>query len=475
MHLGVYKISDRDFLRSYDPRILDEYETGQRYDCDVLVWNNKFDFHSGMLKSFPKLKVFINWGTDDANLTDEDILRERVAIKKVDYYAQQSIGEYVLMLMVAFEHSLNKDFHSDQHNHTKQLSGKKVGVVGLGKIGFRTADLLRRSLHCSVLYNAPKDYGLPGLRFASQQELFELCDYVIVAVKSRDCHIDPEVLGHANRNLVIVNISRDSVLPFTFIAPYVRGGKIRGFIGDVTTHGTEDHADRRIMLVPKTGYRAKESIDIKQNIVLFYLKQYLLREVGRKSFVHIARHGETEWNAAGIYQGTCDSSLTSKGKEPVERVGAYLYDKGIEHIFASPLGRAQETAQIIARKLMVPMTTVPVFREMDFGVFQTKPQAEVQELFKDFFTSRKNEHYKLYVPYPSGESYYEVYVRIVAAVLQMLVTHDNVLVVGHESVNRMIRGIIRDEKLTTMIGTRQRNAEIASLELSENVEQLSTI
>ena len=289
-----------------------------------------------MLSSFPNLKLFINWGTDDGNLKDEEDLQKKVTLKKVDFYAQESMCEYVLMLMVAFEQAQEKDFNNETFDHTKQLHGKKIGMLGLGKIGFAVANVLYKTFHCSILYNATNDHGLPRYLFASKEELFKTCDYLIIAAKSKDCSVDPALLDIANSNLVILNISRDSILPLTAIYPYVRTHKIRGFIGDVTHDPAQKNmASHRILIAPKTGYQTEESVRIKRNIALFYLKQYVLREKGKKSFVYVARHGETEWNLQKIYQGTHDSPLSATGEEQAKKITdilahkkdhAYLYE-----------------------------------------------------------------------------------------------------------------------------------------------------
>ncbi|MDO8552179.1 MAG: histidine phosphatase family protein [bacterium] len=476
MKLGTYKLSNKDFLRSYGPEDIENLDTSSRYDCDVLVWNNRYDFCSEMLVSFPRLKLFINWGTDDANLPDLDMLAKRVMVKKVDFYAQQSLCEYVLMLMVAFEHAQEKIFHDDADNFTMQIYGKKIGIIGLGKIGFNVASFLHKSFNCIIYYNTTKDYRIPDYQYASKDDLIRVCDYVIIVAKSRTCSVDPKVMEHANPDLVILNISRDSILPFKIICPYLQSGKIRGFIGDVTKLNPGDGVAKNILISPRIGYQTKEAVELKQNILLFYLKQYMFCEANKKSYVHIARHGKTEWNSLRIYQGTYDSPLTHNGKEDAEKIAESLADKKIVHVFTSPLGRAKRTAEIIVDKLNVPISTIPSFIEMNFGIFQQKPQEQIKELFDDFFTNRNNNaHYKLFVPYPSGESYFDVYQRILFDIMRILVTYDNFAIVGHESVNRMIRGIITGKNLTEMVNARQKNNELIAIELSENIESVIVV
>jgi probable phosphoglycerate mutase len=55
--------------------------------------------------------------------------------------------------------------------------------------------------------------------------------------------------------------------------------------------------------------------------------------------VYLARHGQTEWNAAGRRQGRLDSPLTALGLQQAAQNAELLSAQGIDAIFASPVGR----------------------------------------------------------------------------------------------------------------------------------------
>ena len=63
---------------------------------------------------------------------------------------------------------------------------------------------------------------------------------------------------------------------------------------------------------------------------------------------HLVRHGETEWNVLGRYQGHADSALTARGLAQIDAVAAKLAlgaRERPERIVASDLGRAMVTAR----------------------------------------------------------------------------------------------------------------------------------
>lgn len=63
--------------------------------------------------------------------------------------------------------------------------------------------------------------------------------------------------------------------------------------------------------------------------------------------IYIVRHGQTDWNVEGRYQGRLDIELNAKGVEQAERIKEKLNEVRFDKVFSSPLKRAYNTAQII--------------------------------------------------------------------------------------------------------------------------------
>ena len=79
----------------------------------------------------------------------------------------------------------------------------------------------------------------------------------------------------------------------------------------------------------------------------------------------LARHGETDWNAAGRVQGASDTNLNDKGRTQAEELGRRLAESGekIDICYASPKRRAFETAEIVCRHLELEPIPVEDLRE----------------------------------------------------------------------------------------------------------------
>jgi len=91
----------------------------------------------------------------------------------------------------------------------------------------------------------------------------------------------------------------------------------------------------------------------------------------------VARHGETEWNRVGRWQGNTDIPLSDVGRAQARALGERLRGLGIARVHASHLERARETAEIVAELLSVPTFAVDErLRERGFGCFEGLTRAE---------------------------------------------------------------------------------------------------
>ena len=96
----------------------------------------------------------------------------------------------------------------------------------------------------------------------------------------------------------------------------------------------------------------------------------------------IIRHGESEWNRIGRYQGQADVPLSDLGSRQAEALATRLRNEPIHAIFASPLQRASRTAEAVARHHAdVPFLVEPALLEIDHGDWQGLMSAEVVEQY----------------------------------------------------------------------------------------------
>jgi uncharacterized phosphatase len=92
------------------------------------------------------------------------------------------------------------------------------------------------------------------------------------------------------------------------------------------------------------------------------------KDTENETVVCIVRHGETDWNAQGRLQGREDIELNEAGRQQALKIAGYLSGEHWDVIVSSPLKRAYETAQIVARILLISEIKVEEqITERDYG------------------------------------------------------------------------------------------------------------
>ena len=145
----------------------------------------------------------------------------------------------------------------------------------------------------------------------------------------------------------------------------------------------------------------------------------------------LIRHGETDWNVEGRYQGQADPPLNSRGFQQAELLAELLasrpaesaQDSGMQLIYTSPLKRALQTARIISQQLNITLHVEPRFMEIHQGDWQTRLRAEIESLYPDLFKRWETKPWE--VTPPQGEHLQEVQKRVFAAVDEILHLHPN--------------------------------------------------
>ena len=121
------------------------------------------------------------------------------------------------------------------------------------------------------------------------------------------------------------------------------------------------------------------------------------------TYVIVVRHGETHWNIEGRRQGHLDSTLTEKGRAQAEALSQRFTPDSCSAIYSSDLGRAYETARIIAAKTGHEVIADERLRERNLGIFQGLDGNEIRERYPVEYEQHRNGGADHAVP--SGESF----------------------------------------------------------------------
>jgi broad specificity phosphatase PhoE len=94
----------------------------------------------------------------------------------------------------------------------------------------------------------------------------------------------------------------------------------------------------------------------------------------------LVRHGETDWNSEGRWQGHADIPLNERGRSQAQTLAEdLLAEAGVDIVYASDLARARETAEIVARRLGVEIVFDRDLREIDVGSREGRTWVEIDD------------------------------------------------------------------------------------------------
>ena len=141
--------------------------------------------------------------------------------------------------------------------------------------------------------------------------------------------------------------------------------------------------------------------------------------------LYLVRHGQTELNVQNILQGWHDSPLTARGREQALATRAAFEERGVtfDHVYSSPLGRAQHTVELIVGEGQ-PVELVDDLREWHLGSLEGTSNCEMP--------AQPWDNYPVAF---GGESEGELRARMVAALSRIMARsqHECVLAVSHGS------------------------------------------
>jgi broad specificity phosphatase PhoE len=142
--------------------------------------------------------------------------------------------------------------------------------------------------------------------------------------------------------------------------------------------------------------------------------------------LYLVRHGRTDWNDEGRYQGQCDPPLNHLGRQQAREVARGLRDVRLAAIYSSDLRRAQQTAQALGKLTGLPVHLEPRLREIDLGAWAGQLVSTIRTAEPELFARWRGAPASARPP--AGETVPELAARIVAVLDDIARTHPDAAV-----------------------------------------------
>ena len=192
-----------------------------------------------------------------------------------------------------------------------------------------------------------------------------------------------------------------------------------------------------------------------------------------KKRIILVRHGETDWNKQGRFQGQIDIPLNQNGKAQAQAASKFLKDVSIQKAFSSSLSRPKETAQIILKEHPgIDISLKDNLIEIGHGQWEGKLESEIKSDWPDLLNMWKSLPEK--VQMPDGENIKEVSKRSITGWMEIcksLKNDETALVVAHDAVNKTILCHLLGLTPSEIWMVKQGNGGITVIDLSEKEDQ----
>jgi broad specificity phosphatase PhoE len=177
----------------------------------------------------------------------------------------------------------------------------------------------------------------------------------------------------------------------------------------------------------------------------------------------VCRHGATDWNIGGRYQGQADVPLNDEGRAQALALADELAAEPIEAVYSSALERAWRTAAAVAERHRLPVLRDARFNEINQGAWEGRTLAEIMADWPDehaIWMERPLESRP-----PGGEAIVEVQERALAGLAELTRRHPSglVVLVAHRVTITVMRCALTGDALNEALRVPPKNASFARL------------
>ena len=228
-------------------------------------------------------------GTDHVGL--DAAKKKGIAVSNASGYSNEAVSELVLGMVLSFMRNISKVEERCRNGKDKtglvgnEVKGKTVGIVGLGKIGRRTAEIFSclgaKILACS----RSRHSDAPSyVREVEMDELLASSDIIVL-----HCPLTPETRGligekeleRMKSSAILVNVARGPVVDEKALCEALEKGEIRGALVDVFDKEPPLSLDTPLLSAPNTlltphvAFATKESMSLRAEIVFENLRAWM--------------------------------------------------------------------------------------------------------------------------------------------------------------------------------------------------------
>lgn len=189
----------------------------------------------------------------------------------------------------------------------------------------------------------------------------------------------------------------------------------------------------------------------------------------------LIRHGETQWNREGRFQGIRDIPLNENGRNQAQKAADFLKEVPINFAVSSPMARPKETAEIILQHHPdIALDLQPDLTEICHGLWEGKLETEIEASFPGLLHQWKIKPET--VQMPEGENLQQVWDRAIACwnnIVKIYSTAEDYrigIVVAHDAINKVILCYLLGLKPEHFWNVKQGNGAVSVIDYLDGID-----
>ncbi len=239
-------------------------------DAIITSW---VDIDRKVIDSCPNLKYIGIWATGYSWIDVEYAKKKGIIVTNVPAYATESVAELVFGQLISLirktrqaDEAARKGRHEFEKFMGEELKDKTLGIIGLGRIGTRVAEIAN-AFEMNVIYfsrTRKPEQESKGIRYEKLEDLVKKSDIITLHASSKEELITPKLIEQTKQGAIVINMGVGRSVNEDVLIKNVNSGKIRAILDvykdNKIDRGIRDATRKNTLLTPHIGFYTRQAI-----------------------------------------------------------------------------------------------------------------------------------------------------------------------------------------------------------------------
>jgi len=259
-------------------------------DCDALIIRFSTVVDKEMIDNCPNLKFIGEFATSFSKIDVKYAREKNISVANLGGYSTEAVAEFAFATLLTYLRELKRarnNAKKGEFGFTQflggELKGKTFGIVGLGNIGKRTAEIAK-GIGMNVIYwsrNRKQEYEDKGIQYIELDQVYKDSDFVSINLALNDetkNFVNEQAVNSIKQNGIIINLSPTELIDINTVEKRLENKEIT-YICD---HGDENtelamrlQKHKNYIAYPPIGFRTKEAVQRQRDITVNNVKGFL--------------------------------------------------------------------------------------------------------------------------------------------------------------------------------------------------------